>query len=272
MLSLIDRLRREKFDLVIDLQCLFRTAALAWLSGCRKRFGMADARELAHIFYTHRISQDQNCTHAVDHYLKTARAAGASDNTIEFALPQDQCVDETIKKLLKSHNIDHGRYAVFIICSAHKDKCWPIERFAAVADKVSSDLNLSIIATGTESEKSMAERLQVTASVPILNLAGKISIRELTALLRSSRLVVSNDTGPGHIAAALGRPLVMIFGRSNPVRVAPYRRNNCIVAIEPNERGLKPSNLDPKYDITNITVDDVYKKVIEQIKLSDPDS
>ena len=63
LLSLIRQLRHSKFDVVIDLQGLFRTASLAWLTGCKKRFGMADAREFAHIFYTHNIPQERDCIH-----------------------------------------------------------------------------------------------------------------------------------------------------------------------------------------------------------------
>jgi ADP-heptose:LPS heptosyltransferase len=79
-------------------------------------------------------------------------------------------------------------------------------------------------------------------------------------------LVISNDTGPGHIAAALGNPLVMIFGRSNPVRVMPYNRSQCIAAIEPNDRGFKADSTDPKHTVNDITVDEVFEKVCAQIK------
>ena len=87
----------------------------------------------------------------------------------------------------------------------------------------------------------------------------------LSVLLKAARLVISNDTGPGHIAAALGVPLVMIFGRSNPVRVAPYARPQCVAAIEPDKRGLQPDSPDPKHNINNITVPQVYQKVCEQM-------
>jgi ADP-heptose:LPS heptosyltransferase len=63
----------------------------------------------------------------------------------------------------------------------------------------------------------------------------------------------------------LGVPLVMIFGRSNPARVAPYARPQCVVAVEPNGRGLHPDSSDPKYDISKITVAQVYQKVCEQL-------
>jgi len=266
LVSLISRLRQSKFDAVIDLQGLFRTASLAWLSGCKKRLGMANARELARIFYTHRITQDEDCIHLVDYYLKIIRTAGASETQVQFVLPQDPAAAGSISTLLTSHNIKPDSYVVFVPGSARSDKCWPIQRFAALADKISSQFHLSIVATGTASETSIVENLKALTNVPITNFAGLTNLTELIALLRAARLVVSNDTGPGHIAAALGAPLVLIFGPTNPARVAPYGRSRCVAAIEPDSRGFKADSTDPKHDIKAITVDEVYQKVCEQIR------
>ena len=93
-----------------------------------------------------------------------------------------------------------------------------------MADKILSQFSAYIAVTGTAPEAGIVERLKSLANVPLSNLAGQTSISERIALLRAARLVVSNDTGPGHIAAALGVPLVMIFGPSNPIRLFPYRR------------------------------------------------
>jgi lipopolysaccharide heptosyltransferase I len=265
LMSLITQLRRSNFDAIIDLQGLFRTACLAWLSGCKKRFGMANARELAHIFYTHNVPQTQDCIHLVDYYLKIVQATGASDVGVEFVFPQDPATIDSISRLLSSCSINPDNYAVFVPTSAHSDKCWPIEYFAALADRISSQFDLPIIATGTAAEKSAVERLKSLANVPIANLAGRTSLAELIALLKTAKLVVSNDTGPGHIAAALGTPLVLIFGRANPARIAPYGRKQCVAAIEPFNRGFKANSSDPKYDVKAVTVDDVYQKVCQQI-------
>jgi ADP-heptose:LPS heptosyltransferase len=78
--------------------------------------------------------------------------------------------------------------------------------------------------------------------------------------------VVSNDTGPGHIAAALSTPLVLMFSWSNPARIAPYERSECLVAREPYTRGLKIKSRDPKHNVDTITLDEVYQKVREQLK------
>ncbi len=265
LVSLISRLRRSKFDAIFDFQGLFRTASLSYLSGCRRRFGMSNARELAHIFYTHKVAQDQDSTHLVDYYLKIIQAAGVSDTSVQFILPEDPFATDSVGRLLTNHKIVPNSFAVFVTGSAHPDKCWPIERFAALAEKISSVLRLPIIATGTASEAEAIENLKRIANIPIVNLAGRTSLGELVTLLKAARLVVSNDTGPGHIAATLGKPLVLIFGHSNPARVAPYRRNNCIVAVEPHLRGLTIKSSNPKHNIKNIAVEDVFQKVCEQL-------
>jgi ADP-heptose:LPS heptosyltransferase len=80
-------------------------------------------------------------------------------------------------------------------------------------------------------------------------------------LLASAKIVLSNDTGPGHIAAALGTPVVIIFGYSNPARVAPYNRPNSFVAIDDGRRGEQTNNFAPRYDVKNITVDMTFEKL-----------
>jgi lipopolysaccharide heptosyltransferase I len=271
LVSLIRKLRRSRFDVVFDFQGLFRTASLAWLSGCKLRFGMANARELATFFYTHKVPQNIECIHMVDYYLKIIRAAGASDYGVEFVFPKNPGDEDSVSGLLASHGIKDN-YAVLIPGSAHQDKCWPAERFARLADMISLQYNLSIVATGSASEAGIIEKVKEKANVPLTSLAGRTSLSELVALLKCARLVVSNDTGPGHIAAALGVPLVLIFGRTNPIRLEPYRRKYCVMAIEPDGRGTGISSNDPKYDIKNITVEQVYQKIAEQLNKTQQNS
>jgi len=286
LVSLTRRLRRSKFDAVFDLQGLFRTACLAWLSGCKKRFGMANAREHAHLFYTHKIEQDNDCIHLVDYYLKIIKAAGATDPClgfpqgevsrsdklapaqagVKFELPVEPHIRDSVGNLLASYNIKFGEYIVFVPGSTHHSKCWPIERFAALADRISSRFGLPIIAVGTESESSIIEAIKDLTDVHIINFAGQTSLAELVALLKDAKLVVSNDTGPGHIAAALGTPLVLMYSWSNPARIAPYGRSECMVAREPYSRGFEIKSIDAKHSVKNITIDEVYQKACEQLR------
>ena len=265
LILLIRRLRRDKFDAVIDLQGLFRTASLAWLSGCKKRFGMADAREFGHVFYTHKITRDENCIHLVDFYLKIVRAAGAGDTNVEFVFGKNPQAEDSVNRLLQNHNIRPRNYIIFIPGSAHSDKCWPAERFAQLADKISSKFALPVLAVGTEADKNMVEQIKGFTNTPVTDFIGLTNLKELVVLLRNARLVVSNDTGPGHIAAALGTPLVMMFSWSNPARIAPYGKSECMVASEPYGRGQGIKSADPKHSVRTITVDQVYQKVCEQM-------
>jgi lipopolysaccharide heptosyltransferase I len=266
LLRLLRRLRKGRFDVVFDFQGLFRTGFLAWVSGSKKRFGMTQAREFGHVFYTDKISQDYSCVHLVDYYLRIVAAAGAGKTDVQFTLPRKADAVETVKKLLVSHGVHPGNYAVLVPGAARENKRWPIERFAKLAEKIVSQFGWSMAAPGSAAEKGYIETLQNIAGVGVVNLAGQTSIAEIIALLGGAALVVSNDTGPGHIAAVLGVPVVMIFGPTNPARVCPYGRPECIVAIEPDKRGHKADSYDPRHDIRHITVEQVFEKVCEQIK------
>ena len=270
LIRLIRQLRRKRFDAVFDFQGLFRTASLGWLSGGQRRFGPANARELANIFYTDKVPQDADSIHRVDFYLKMIRAAGASDLSVEFIVPDDPTAADSVAKLLARHDIAGNDYVVFIPGSAQRDKCWPTERFAILAEKIASDYGLPIIASGTASESDIIEDLRKKSKVPITSLAGQTSLKELIALLRAARLVVSNDTGPGHIASALGTPLVMMYSWSNPARIAPYGRTECMVANEPYSRGNKIKSTDPRHSIEAITLEQVWQKAQEQLGNPNP--
>ncbi len=265
LVSLIGRLRRGRFDVVFDFQGLFRTAILARLSGCKKRVGMANAREFAGLFYTDKVPPDRQSPHLVDYYLRMIRAAGASELGVEFVFPPDGEAADSVAKLLASHAVAGDNYAVLVPGSAQPSKCWPVERFAILAEKIASQFGLAIVAAGTASEAALVETMKQQARVPVTNLAGRTSLKELVALLRAARLVVSNDTGPGHIAAALGTPLVLMFSWSNPARISPYGRTECMVANEPYSRGHKIRSADPEHDIKAITIEQVHEKVCEQL-------
>ena len=186
--------------------------------------------------------------------------------SVEFKLPDVTNESERIKNLLAKENVRQGKYAVIIPSAARPEKIWPIERFAELSDKIAERFGLSIVATGSKGERQYVNALGKAAKTRIVNLAGQTTLRELIALLKGASLVISNDTGPGHIAAGLGVPMVMIFGPVNPARLHPYKRPECVAAIEPNTMGMEIESSDPRYDIRNITVEQVWEKVFRQLE------
>jgi len=265
LLSLVSDLRRRHFDAVLDLQGLLRTGLLAWLSGCRQRFGPR-WREMAHLFYTTSIPPRREWIHVIDYYLRLVETMGASDLRREFVLPEKAAAGAAARTLLARHKIDLDRYAIVIPGSAQRSKCWPAERFAALVDRLVCKHGLAVAATGGEAENGMIETIRGLAKYPPANLAGQTSLPELVEVLRGAKLVVSNDTGPGHIAAALGRPLVMMFSWSNPLRVGPYGRPQCVVAHDADKRGLANRSRDPRHSIRHIALDEVYAGAVAQLR------
>lgn len=268
LMDLIGRLRGGRFDAVLDLQGLFRTASLAWLSGCKRRFGPVWRKEFARLFYTTTVVPQMEWVHVIDTYRKLIEAMGGRELSVEFVLPPKPAAVASVQKLSAQHQIVADRYAVIIPGSAQVSKCWPAERFAALADRLASDHGLTVVATGGKSESPMIEQIQSLAKHRIANLAGRTSLPELVEVLRRARLVVSNDTGPGHIAGALGRPLVMLFSWSNPLRVGPYGRPECIVGRDVASRGLAIKSRNPQHSIRHIRFDEVHAKVVEQLGAS----
>ena len=265
LVRLVRQLRKEKYDIVFDFQGRFRSAIFARLSGCRERFGMAETQEFTSPFYTHRIAQSAKSIHLVDYFLDIVCAAGAKRGKVEFGLKPDiQTVNE-VRKILTSNHANADNYAVFVPGATVEAKRWPIENFAALADKVYKKYRCSIVAVGVESEKTITQELQTLADVPVVNLAGKTNIKKLITLLAGAKVVVSNDTGPTHIAAALGVPMVLIFGLTNPSRVGPYGRSETVAAIDADKRSSEVESTNPAHDIKNVTVETVFEIISRQL-------
>lgn len=263
LVILIRQLRKEKYDIVLDFQGRFRSAIFAWFSGCKQRIGMTGTQEITAPFYTRRITQSS--VHLVDFFLDMVYAIGAKKDKVEFGLqPQQQTIDET-QKILAEHQVNKDNYAVFVPAATVEAKHWPVENFAVLAEKVYAKYQCSIVATGTESESQIAEKLQELTDISIVNLAGKTNIRQLIALLAGAKIVVSGDTGPAHIAAALGVPMVLIFGFTNPSRVEPYGRPQTAAAVDADKRGPDVESSNPAHDIKNVSVESVFEIISRQL-------
>jgi heptosyltransferase-1 len=275
LVRLIKQLRTEKYDIVLDFQGRFRSAIFAWFSGCKQRIGMAETQEITGLFYTRKIAQSENSIHLVDYFLDMVCSIGAKKTEVHFGLKPDMQAVSEIRNILLNNNADADNYAVFVPGATVEAKKWPIENFAALAEKVHKKYQCSIVVAGVESENAAAKVLQTIANVPvinlagnktpIINLAGKTNIRQLIALLAYAKAVVSNDTGPAHLASALDVPMVLIFGFTNPSRVAPYDRPQTIAAIDTDKRGQEVESLNPDHNIRNVTVENVFETISRQL-------
>ena len=214
--SLFGNLRKERYDLVVDLQGLLRSGIITAATASPMRVGFKEAREGSNVFYTDRIKGGKDI-HAVDRYLKMADYLGCDTSEISFpfpALPDEIPMYEA-----------NEPYAVIIPGARWETKRWPPEKFG----KLASLLPLKSVIVGGKGDRAIAEEVGSSSKGKASSLAGKTSLQELAGILKNARLVICNDSGPMHIAAALGIPVFAVFGPTDPVRTGPYGKGHSII-------------------------------------------
>jgi lipopolysaccharide heptosyltransferase I len=227
---LLGELRRRRFDLALDLQGLFRSGFLAAASGARVRVGLSDAREFAGVFHTHRIDAGPPDAHAVDRLWRVAAALGCPGGPTDFAVAPSPQARAGADRLLAEAGIPPGApFAVLVVGAMWATKLWSAEGFAAVARGLAARRGLPSVILGGAGDSVRAERVAALCDGAAANLAGRTGLREAVAVLARATVVITNDTGPMHIAAALDRPLVGVFGPTSPERTGPFRRPASVV-------------------------------------------
>jgi heptosyltransferase I len=228
----VPELRAAGFDLVVDLQGLFRSGAMSWLSGCGRRIGFADAREGSPLFYTQQVEVPNGPMHAVDRYLLVAEALGAerpSQPRFEFLdLPQDR---RTVETILTETGVAASLPWIAINASARwETKRWPLRHFAEAADGLSEALALPIVFIGGAAEREEAQAVMALMRTNAVDLTGQTPVGLLPCLLRQAAVLITNDSGPMHIAAAVGTPVVALFGPTDPRRTGPYGKGHLVLS------------------------------------------
>jgi lipopolysaccharide heptosyltransferase I len=217
---LFGRLRRSEFDLTIDLQGLLRSALMVAATGAGIRVGMADAREGARWFYTHRISAARLGLHAVDRVLRVAREFGADGSVARFNLPIT--VDARRWAAQAVAGLPRPRI-VLNVGARWATKRWPPTHFAAIGRLAVERFGAGLIAVGSAADRPLVDALLGhLAPIPVLDLCGRTRLPQFAALSLESDLVVSNDTGPLHLAAAAGARVVGVYTCTSPELTGPY--------------------------------------------------
>jgi lipopolysaccharide heptosyltransferase I len=211
-LSLGRALRAQGFDAALDLQGLLRSALIARLSGAPLRVGFREAREGAALLYTHKVQAPPE-EHAVRRCLRVAEFMGFPAEEV-FSLPRAEGFEPPLRD-----------YAVLLPGARWPSKQWGAERFAQLARA----LPLKGLLLGGPGEEALARKIGEAAGHRVVDLVGRTEIRQMVELLRHARVVVGNDSGPLHVAAALGVPVVALFGPTEPERTGPRGPAKAIV-------------------------------------------
>jgi lipopolysaccharide heptosyltransferase I len=203
-------LAQERFDISIDLSGLLRSALITFAAGARYKLGFSDSDEGSPFFYTHKIEGGQQI-HAVDRYLKLAALMGCDTSRVNFPMPPCPTDVPLFASLPE-------KFCVIAPSAGKEANRWPADRFGRLA----ASLPLPSIIISNTSDRGIAEEVTAASNGMAINMGGKTGLKELVTLIARASFFISNDTGPMHIAAALGIPVFALFGPANPIRTGPY--------------------------------------------------
>jgi heptosyltransferase I len=230
MLRSVFWMREQQFDWVIDLQCLARSGAFAWLGNGRLTVGLDEPREGARGFYDLVARRPSFHTHAVDWYLGVLPLLGVPVTyQFEWLPPRP----EAARQLHRKWPVDDARWVVLQPGARWENKRWPVENFAEVAHRFTlAHPEFRVAVLGGEEDRPLGEAIAGQAPGRCLDLTGRLSLSEMVEWIRLSAVMVSNDTGPMHVAAALKKPMVALFGPTEPCRTGPYGQLQNVLRLE----------------------------------------
>ena len=253
--DLLKQIRSAKYELIIDMHGQVRSAFFALISGARVRIGFdrpvkrgltvsaehdlknipshgwRGAREGSWIAYTHRIPIPTLDVHAIDRYLWVAPLLGLDDNPPDLTIHLSPQATNKVNRLLEEHGVPASKPLVVLVPGTiWETKHWTIEGFAGVARQFLQD-GFAVALAGTTRDQQRCR--QIAAAAPgTCDLSGKTTPADLAALIRRAEVAVTNDSGSMHVAASLGKPMVSVFGPTNPVHIGPYERPESVVRVD----------------------------------------
>jgi lipopolysaccharide heptosyltransferase I len=205
----VGALRERRFDLVIDLQGLFRSGLMALASGAPRRVGLSTAREGARWFYSDVVRvADFNAVHAVERCWLIAEAFGVGGIRKEFRVPVREDARAWTGEALREYP---RPWLMLGVASRWPTKRWPPEHFAALVRRAQERFGGTAVLVGGLDEVHLSQQTAALLTGPALDLTGRTDLPRLTALLARADVMLANDTGPLHLAVALGRPVVAPF-------------------------------------------------------------
>jgi len=230
MLRSIRSLRAENFDLVIDLQCLLRSGAFAWLARGKFLIGLDEAREGARGFYDVAVRRPSFHTHAVDWYLAVLPPLGVPVHKNFTWLPERPPIAAAVNQKWFPEN---SKLILLQPGARWLNKRWPVQHFAelvrALAQKF-PDARFAVL--GGKDDAPLGEYIFQAAPEKVLNLCGTTTLPEMIEWVRRCDLLITNDTGPMHVAAAMNKPLVALFGPTAPERTGPYGQLQNVLRLD----------------------------------------
>ena len=221
-----ERIRRASFDVAIDLQGLLKSGLLTAYTGAPLRIGFSAGRcreRWSALFTNRRVTPPDSARHVVEQYLALLAPLGIESGPAEFHVPVRAAAERRIEEFLVKEGVKPGDRLVAINPGAgHPQKRWSVARFGALAERLATEAGARLLLLWGPDEAHMAREISLALPGHSALLAPPTDLGELVALLKRCRLMIANDTGPLHLAAALGTPSLGLYGPTRAARNGPY--------------------------------------------------
>lgn len=230
-------LKKIKYDVALDLQGLGKSAAIAYLSGAPLKFGCCNMRELSHWVSKPVCGPNQN-GHIVERYLDVVRALGCKVEKVVFPMVITEKEADIAGKLMRQAGMDmKNPYVVLAVGANWPNKRWPVKLYAELVDYLYSKEIIPVVIGGGVVDDRLIAEISEKAEIPPVDLVGKTTLKQLAYIIQNAKAIVGGDTGPMHLAAGLGKPVVALMGPTDTNRNGPYGQPQNAIEI----------NLDCKY-------------------------
>ena len=226
------QLRCRSYDASLDLQGLFKSAAVVWTGRARERLGTCNMRELSDRVSRPVVGSHAN-GHIVERYLDVARALGCKVERVVFPLEVPKADQKTAQSALIQAGVPAGvPYGVFVVGANWPNKRWPAKYYAELGSWLYDRGIIPVIVGGGPVDGQIATEISSLSEIPPVSMVGKTSLTQLAFLLQGARVVLGGDTGPVHLAAGLGVKTVMVMGPTDANRNGPYGQLENALEVE----------------------------------------
>ncbi len=263
-------LRHFSFDVLLMPQATMRTNILSLFIKAHKKYGYDSlhSRNYQKYFITHSIASEPE--HLLDSFLRFAEPWRTQSAHLDWPLPIRTQDRQWIQSLCAPHS---GHWLAICLHSSKKERDWPVDRYLTLLQKLAKQWSFNLFLIGDDGHKNltMVTRIIHELSLPCINLIGKTSLKQLTAVLAHADVLVSPDSGPVHIATALHTPVVGLYAVASPEKTGPYRQSRWIINKFPTaaHQLLKKQPTDMHWHarihdqtaMAMISIDDVHKKL-----------
>ena len=227
---LFKEIRSCSYDLVIDFQGLLKSGILVGIAQGKRKIGFSPARESSHIFLSEKIPFPQTQLHAVDKYLSLMASLGCSGAGPDFFIPIHQTHRDRVLRFFQENKLSLDKPLILLHPGTRwETKLWEEKKWAELGDCLQEKNGAQVVFTGSTSDIPLISRITGMMRAPAISTAGKWGLNELAFLQKQADGIVIPDSGPMHLASAVGAPVVALFGPTDSTLTGPYGGSSRII-------------------------------------------